>query len=167
MILQSEDSFLSLGPIRKIDRVSYLEPTVQLADLRRDFSLVKKRLKKRLRKPTTVRRFEYKPYWKLKYREKFLVAFQLISILQPIDLQGLKTSFDQVFESSKMPEIGHIVAILHAAGYVRSRDEFLMLAPGVDPLLEFKGVEMGKIRASVLYYYRKNHPQIIRLLRGK
>jgi len=171
LVLQSEDSFLSLGPIRRINRLSYLEPTIQLARLCRDFSPLKKRLKKRLRETVKTRRFVYKPYWELKYREKFLAAFQLISILEPIDLEGLKTSFEQIFRASflasKEQELEHIVAILHAAGYVRSRDEFFMLAPGADPLLEFKGVEMRKIRSDVLYYYKKNQPQLVRLLRGK
>jgi len=163
--LQSEDSFISLGPIRKIDRTSFLEPAVQLPKACTDFAPIKKRLKKRLIDSAQARRFEYKPYWKLGYKEKFLAAFQLISILQPIGLESLHSCFKAVFEESRPQEIGHVVAILHAAGYVRSHTDLFALAPGIQPLLEFEGVEMSKIRASVLLYYKKNHPDLTRLLK--
>jgi hypothetical protein len=166
LVHQSEDSFLSLGPIRKINRLSFLEPTVLLAKSCRDFSPLKKRLKKRLIDSTKRRRFNYKPYWELRYREKFLAAFQLISILQPVDLTGLITCFKNVFDGSKEQEVGHIVAILHAAGFVRSRTDYFVLTPGTQPLLEFEGVEIAKVRSSVLLYYRRRLPHVARLLRG-
>ena len=151
---QTEDSFLNLGPIRMLDQLSFLKPTVQLPCPCTNFSPLKKRMK-RLLSSSKRRRFNFRPYWKMNYREKFLATLQLISLLQPVDLDGLNTCVKAVFDSTKPEEIGHLVAILDAAGYLQSKDDCFSLAGGMRPLLEFEGANLEKFRTQVVYHYRK------------
>jgi hypothetical protein len=146
---QTEDSFLNLGPIRVLDHLSFLKPTVQLPRPCTDFSPLKRRLK-RLIPDRKRRRFEFRPYWQLDYKAKFLVTLQLISLLQPIDLAGLNLCVEAVFESTKPQEIGHIVAILYAAKYLRAQDDRFALAARMQPLLEFRRSDAEKLRSGVV-----------------
>ncbi|HEV2489400.1 MAG TPA: retron St85 family effector protein [Candidatus Acidoferrales bacterium] len=152
---QVKDSFLNLGPIRRIDTASFFRPAIQLRHRCLDFSPLKQRLE-RITRGNRRRRFEYKPFWQMDYKEKFLATLQLLSILQPIDLEELNVCLKVVFGDIKTQQVGHIVGILHAAGFIICDDDLFKMPPKIQPLLEIEGIEIGKIRLRVGFYYKKN-----------
>jgi hypothetical protein len=161
---QATDSFASLGPISTIDRYSFLRPAIYINNppgSTIDFSPVRDRLS---RVRSSRKRFHYRPYKELDYGEKFLAVLEMIRILRAVTFDGLRQSIKVAFESANKKELGRLLSILVAAGYVERRGEYFVPHDAVS-LLEFKGVRIEDFTARALYYYKEYHTETYEVAR--
>jgi hypothetical protein len=160
---QAKDSFINLGPIKTIDGISYLGPTIQIAKRygRFDFEPLRDRLE-RLMERARRKSFQYAPYRRLDYLGKFLITLEMINIFQVLTLESLGDCIRSIFDTARSKELKRILSILAGAGYIRVHDGFFFLAKGKDSLLEFDDVRIETLKARALNYYQEHRPDLYR-----
>jgi hypothetical protein len=160
---QAKDSFVNLGPVRSIDRSSYLKPAIHIGEFkgRPDFRPVKERLTRVLDR-THRKAFQYRPYSKLEYIGKLVVTLELIKIFHFVTLESLRFCMRAIFDSAKSKELKGILSILAGAGYIRFRDNFYFIHGEKKSLLEFENARIEDMQARVLEYYDKYREALYR-----
>jgi hypothetical protein len=164
---QTEESFVNLGPIKTIDSISFLSPTVQVLKRGRsfDFSPVQQRLR-RLLDRTNRRAFKYTSYKNLDYLGKLLITLEMINIFHFVTLASLGDCITAVFDNANPKELKRILCILAGARYIRVQDHFYSLETDKATLLEFDGIRIDDLKARVLHYYQKHQSILYRRLQS-
>jgi hypothetical protein len=163
---QSQDSFLNLGPIRSIDRKSFLSPTVQILQHhgRFDFEPLRTRLE-RLTNRTNRKSFKYAPYKSLDHLGRFLVTLEMISIFKFVTLESLGECIRAAFGAAGNKQLKRTLSILVGADYIRERNSFFSMISGKRSLLEFEDIRIEDFSARALNYYQEHRPELYRRFR--
>jgi hypothetical protein len=172
--LQSEDSFINLGPLALINDESVFRPVIQI-DYRRPvyhFHHIKKRLARHL----TGRReqVDYSRNENLGPREILFLVYELVRVFGVINLGGLRLCLGNILGSpagldSSSDNLPHLLSILYAAGYVHRRGDdrqYFVPAEGMLSFLEVKSDRISALTVQAANYYRDNEPSAYSLLRG-
>jgi hypothetical protein len=152
----ARDSFLNLGPIHSINRKSGLRPTIaiRVENVEADFSLIKERLD-RLKLRKNRRRFEHNHYRKLKYEEKMIAVLATVRLLRLVSDIGLEQSIRISFGAASKKELGHITAVLKAAGFLAREEEYLYVRQDSPFPIEFEDINVEDLESRALFYYQK------------
>ncbi len=163
---QTKDSFLNLGPIKSIDKASFLSPTVQILKKGRryDFEPLRERLE-RLTMRTRRRSFKYAPYKQLDHLGRFLITLELISIFRFVTFESLAHCVRVAFGSANHKQLKRTLSILAGAGYVQVNGPFFSLQRGKNSLLEFEDMRIEDIAARALDYYMHYRADLYRSFR--
>jgi hypothetical protein len=153
---QSKDSFINLGPIRTIDRVSFLSPAVQILRKGRtfDFEPLKERLERLITRPKR-KPFQYAPYKSLDHLGKFLITLEMISIFRFVTLDSLSECIRAAFGYANQRQLKRTLSILAGAGYICIHGPFFSMQKGKNSLLEFEDVRIEEFSARALSYYQR------------
>lgn len=153
----ASDSFLANGPIRTIDKYSYLSPSIPIHPTAPDFTHVAERLGKViLRKKEKTRRFEYKEFKKLRALQRMQVALEIIHIFQVVSLDGMHHCIKLIFGSASYDILRQMISILVGMGYVRRVENHFCYARKKDSLLRIDDSTLERLKARALYYYMKH-----------
>ena len=152
---QGQDSFITLVPVRLIDKVSNYGPSIQIAyEEEADFTNIKQRLDSRTRQ--TRKAFKRKQR-RLTDREYFFLVLELIRIFRVVTIDGIEYLVKSIFGHARLQTIQRVVAILVGTGLV-SRDglenEFCYVTPGKLTFMEFEGIEETDFTFKLLDFYR-------------
>ena len=143
---QGKDSFIALGPIHRIDKVSIYKPSIQLIyGNKADFTKIKQRLAERTRKR---RKSFQKPDGALTDKEYFFVVLELIRIFRVIKINGIEYVIKSIFGHARMRTIKHVTAVLVGAGLVSRcgwNDEYYYVPSGNSTFMEFEGTIESRI----------------------
>jgi len=164
--LQGE-SFINLGPVDKINKVSAFRPTliVDYNESRPDFSGTEGRLLKLRSKYR--KKLELKPKGSVAVNALLYVIYQVVSIFQYISIESIVTCVDKLFGKGHEEKARYVLSILIAANYVNRVGEdnnLFSVADIDDSFLEFTRPSLGDVKASVILFYQKNHPDIYELI---
>lgn len=164
---QAEESFLNLGPIDTINSVSLLKPTVLInAD---DFSQVGQRLKERVKRSEHPTRLPYQKFGQFNFKEKLLVVFEIVRLLQLAELTTIRHALKDCFGGNpKYQKLKHLLRILLAAGYVQRATpdaQYFKVTAGLK-LVEIEHLEVERVFAQVLFFYQKHARELYEVLSG-
>ena len=166
--LQGQDSFISLGPIEKVDRHSRFKPTIQISEVDdSSFLLVKERLDQRLSSGGR-RRLTANSYGELSFREKFYFVFEIVRIFQIITFASIKHAFRSIWGNVKKDELRRILSILVAAGYVHRHPEepdYFCINREIDAFLETKKLNLSAITLEIADAYDRHFPAVADMMR--
>jgi hypothetical protein len=164
---QTRESFINLGPIDSITTITYVKPVYLTAhDGGIDFMPIKERLESRVVMPEYRRRLHFAKFKELDYRQRIIVLFELLRMLQIADLNTLRFAMSECFESNlKAKEVKHLLRILLAASYIVRDREYFKAIPGV-LLVDIEHFEFEKIVAQARYFYEKHVPDLYVALTG-
>ena len=166
--LQGQDSFISLGPIKLIDRHSNFQPTIQLTySDKPKFKLVKERLDKRI-SVRNRKRFNVKRYKDLSIQHKFYSIYEIIRLFQALTYEGVEYAFRRIWGNAKRTELHRLLSILVAADYVRRRGEgnnYFCVNRAIRSFLEFESLDVKFVTMKVIDLYEKNFAEIAHIVR--
>lgn len=167
--LQSEDSFIALGPINLIDRNSLFRPTIQMSfGDDPPFHFVKERLEKRT-KGKNKRKFKFTKYRDMETRERFFAILEIIKLFQAMTYEGVEYAFRSIFKNVNKGQTKILLAILVAADYVRrSGDalEYFTIDRDKPSFMEFNSLDIGKFRLEVLDFYEQHFTDVHNIVKG-
>jgi hypothetical protein len=164
--LQSQDSFLSLGPINLIDTHSTFKPTIQINyDDDNQFSLINQRLRSRI--PTQKRRrFTYAPHGRLTYQNAFFSLFEIVRIFQCLTLEAVVYAYRSIFRNVNTTNVKRLLSVLVAAQYVHRRgilSDHFCANRAIKPFLELEELNSTATHLEVLDFYEKSFPDLAEL----
>ena len=165
--LQTEDSFLNLGPILTINERSTLKPTVLLIDVdgRPDFAPIRTRLIERVKRPRYRVRLPYVMFGSFSFKQKLSVVFEVLRFLRLANLATLRETLVACFGGNpKNQDLKHLLRILLAAKFIQRRDDgFFMVTPEV-ALLDVEHLEIEQVFAQIDFFYKKHSPELYEAL---
>ena len=160
--LQSEDSFISLGPIHLIDKTSIYKYAIQMEyGVGADFKQITDRLNART--PKVRKRLEAKSYSTLSPQIQLFIVFELIRLFHALTVDGLQFAFKSIFGHANEGNLKRLLSILVNVGFVSRRDsdsQYFYATPGESSLIEFEGVDDVELRLEMLDFYEKAAPEI-------
>ncbi len=166
--LQTEESFLNLGPIDTIDRFSFLKPILINVQEAADFTPVGQRLKERVKWPENRERLHYQPFGQLNFKQKLLVVFEVLRILRLADLKNLRHALIVCFDGSpRYQELHYLLRILEAAKFIQrdGQSEYFKVVAGLK-LVEIDHIELETVFAQVQFFYQKHSRELYDAISG-
>ncbi len=160
-------SFLVLGPIRTIDKESYLFPSIPINIANPDFTQVAERLGRVIsRKTNRLRRFDYKPFKQLGQLQRMQITLEIIRLCQLVSLEGLRHCIKVVFGTASYETLKQMLSILVAMEYIsRTEKGFRYVRPG-DSLLRIQEFPVERFKARIAYYYMQHQADTYKALAG-
>jgi len=165
-------SFISDGPILKLDRVSKFKPMIhtRLDAIAKGLDEVSDRLeriRRRNRKRLSIG--DAPGFLDLPRQQRVLLLADLIWLSAPIRYDELISLLKQVLGDGDFGALRYEVALLQALELIRVQkleesDYFLPDPLAWEPFCEYQGVGMVAIRAAFLAGYRRRHPARLGLL---
>jgi hypothetical protein len=165
LLLQTEDSFLNLGPINTINGISFLQPTVFInTGETLDFAPIKKRLLDRVKWPEQRERLHFRKFSEFSFREKLIIVFELLRLLRLADLKTLRYAVKACFDGNPTHhEFKHLIRILLAAQYVEREGEYFKTVGDI-ALAEFDHFDGAALSAQVMFFYQRHSQDLYRAL---
>jgi hypothetical protein len=158
LTLQSEDSFLNLGPLATFNHVSFLQPTILLDGQETiDFTQLAQRLGRVTRQRERLR---HQRFGKFKVKQKLLVVFALLRFLRLADIENLRHAIITCFGGNPpYRELEFLLRILLAAKFVQQNERYFQAVAGVN-LVEIENLEMETVFARVTLFYEDNATEL-------
>jgi hypothetical protein len=165
-------SFISLGPLSKLDRVSNFKPVVhtKFKNFSKCFGEVEKRLEKLTRgKDKRVSLKNYESFMSIQSKERLLFILDLIAILTPVKQVEILETLKFIYGKDKSyDEIYLLVPLLIALGLVKNKEDYLIRTLHESRLYySYTGVDINRVRANVLNNYFKNSRKRFELLSSR
>lgn len=169
-ISMQHDSFITLGPIDKVNEISYFKSQIFIDFNSPNFSAIVTRLQERLLRQRSTRfRFALKYFSNLKHKERLYVIFQLIYIFKVLTLDGIFYCIDNLFRGDiDKREIKHILSFLVASGYLKriaADQSYFTVHQNIKPFLEFHKYDVSSLQIITADYFRKHHQESYELLK--
>jgi len=163
-IFQTSDSFLNLGPIHTIGTSTFLKPVLLTGtNGGTDFTPIKERLLT-IKPPGYNRHVPHDKFAALNFKDRLLMTFELLRLLQLADLETLRYALAQCFSSNLYKkDLINLLRILIAAKWVERRGQYFAVAEGVK-LVEIRHLEHEQMLARTRLHYKKHAPEIFRAL---
>lgn len=110
---QRNDSFISLGPVNKINELSIFRHAIQLDYKNPDFSLISQRINDRVTLNSNRKRFEVKEFNQTGNFELFSLIHQIVSLLVVATIEDIESILRSIFSGRISPSTTKkIVSIL-------------------------------------------------------
>jgi len=165
-------SFISLGPLAKLERVSEFKPVIhtKFKNFGRCFGELEKRLEKLKRgKDKRVSLRDYKEFNEIPSKERLLFVLDLIAILTPVKKVEILKMLKFIYgEDKSYDEIYLLIPLLVALDLIRVEKGYL-----VRTLQEFRlyysftGIDINRFRSNILNNYFKNSRERFELLSSR
>lgn len=99
---QTDNSFLNLGPIHSISSAeTFLQPVfLTESNGAINFDPIRKRLQNEFPLTTERQRLSYKEFKNLKIKERLCVTFEMVRLLQPVDLGTIRHAIAHCFKAN-------------------------------------------------------------------
>ena len=156
-----EESFIALGPIRKLDKCSLFKPAVH-TDFERillvapDIADRLRKIPNRYRKKVVLDSAEALANCKKKQRLLFLA--DIIAVLSPLSLKELIECL-QYFYDNWAVDIGIEIGLLQALGLITRPNGFLLRASGQYKLFyDYERLNLVKVRSQIVRHFHKWAP---------
>lgn len=166
--LQSKDSFIRRGPIKKIDAVSKFSTEIQIEytdDAK--FDLIKERLENRI-VGQNRKKFNFTTYVNLTPRNKFFAIFEIVRLFEAISLEGIAFAFKSIFSNVKSSELKTFLSILIAAEFVRrggTDRQYFCINRSIPSFVEFDNFNEPSFRFELTELYLE-FPDIAAAVKG-
>lgn len=159
---QTKESFLTLGPIHQISSgkdPTFLQPVFLTESSGTiDFDPVRDRLRNNFKAAREPQYLPYKKFRELSYKERLCVAFEMVRLLEPVDINTLRYAIAKCFRTNQTSkDLRHLLRILMALNYVeriRAHDYF-RIVPGTI-IADFEKVDRETVVARVKEHYAKH-----------
>lgn len=163
---QRDDSFISMGPAKKISSSSRYQPNIQLDYLDPKFELIANRIRSR-GQSKNKRLFKVDTFAQLTMYEIFCLVQKLISIMSISRIDDVLYIVNGIFRSKiSKPKVRHIASILVGVGYIVPIGDYghYSSAQGRDDLLEIRDGYTGQessIRVELAEIYQRGDPEFL------
>ncbi|MGD0791276.1 MAG: retron St85 family effector protein [Terriglobales bacterium] len=171
---QTEASFLNRGPIHQISsgKDPTFLPPVHLTKINGevDFAPIRDRLRSEFRDAREPQHLLYGKFGKLNFKERLCVTFEMIRLLEPVDLSTLRYVIGQCFKTTPPldKDLRHLLRILMALNYVervRAHQHF-RIVPGT-AMADFEKVDWETVVARVKEHYSEHFPLSSSIMSGR
>ncbi len=166
-INEQGDSFINLGPINKIDKISIFQPTIRIDFDSHKFDVIKERLHIRLTRSKS-KRFHFNKFSNLNPKERLSIIFQIVYIFKILTIDGIFFCIEEIFSGEvDKREIRHILSFLIAVKYLRRvKKDSAYFTPNrnIDPFLEIRNYDISNLQAMTAFYFSKYHKESYDLL---
>lgn len=126
---QRSDSFISLGPAKKIQDISIFQPNIQFDYNQPDFSIISQRLNERAPLHRTKRAFTIRAFSETEPFELFALIHQIVSILRVATIEDIEFFLRSLYDSHlSLSHCKKIVSILVGSKRLFQVGEFGHLA---------------------------------------
>lgn len=167
-ITKQYDSFINLGPIDKIDKISIFKPHILIDSNSPNFDTINERLKLRLPRIKS-KRFRFRIFSNLNPKEKLYVIFQIIYIFKVMTIDGIFCCISEIFKGNvDRSGIKKILSFLVALKYIkRVKQDSAYFTPNrnIEPFLEFRNYDVSDLQVMAIAYFRKYHEESYDLLK--
>lgn len=121
---QLSDSFISMGPAKKISTASVYQPNIQIDYQNPTFNFITERIRNRgIAKQK--KKFEFSGYSSLSVYEVFCLIHKIVSILSIASIEDILRIMRGLFNAQiSAPRVRHIASILVGVGYIRSVGDY-------------------------------------------
>lgn len=166
---QSQDSFITLGPIEIVNKFSNFRPTIHISCAEETpFDVVKKRIENRI--PSTNRKlYKVKEYSDFTFLDKFYQVFEIIRIFRAMTYDGVEHACQRIWGHVRKKDLYYILSILVEADYVRrvsGEVNFFCINGEISSFLETKYLDEPKLILEIADFYEKHFPEIANIVRG-
>ena len=166
---QSQDSFITLGPIEIVNKSSNFRSTIQISCTEETpFDSVKERIENRI--PYKNRKlYRVKKYTDFSFLDKFYQVFEIIRIFKAMTYDGVEHACRRIWGHVSKKDLYYILSILMGADYVRKvsgDDDFFCINGEISPFLEIKILDGSKFILEMADFYENNFPEIAEIVRG-
>jgi hypothetical protein len=163
-------SFISQGPIAKIDRVSKFKPTIyaSISSILTAIPAIVERLK-RISKQTNTRLSvqNFNAFRALAPKHKMLFILDLISILHPVNRQELIYTLKYIYGDNSY-DISVELGLLMAMRLIQSIDGYYVRISGdFGRFIRFKSINETLVRSNIVNHYHKYFSDRCLILRKK
>ena len=163
---KQDDSFINIGIVEKANRLSNFRSVIIIDYNHPDFSPIGNRLTKRLpsKKSKNINPLLFQ---KLSYKEKLYIIYETISIFIIITFDTLVYCIEYFFGKSEIKILKQLTSILIAANYITRIGENLdhfCISSSVNSFLDFRGVDLQRLRAKIINFYKTNHTGTFELI---
>lgn len=159
---QGDDSFISRGPIYTYDTYSNFKPTIQMSYESPDFSLIKKRLEKRI--PVSKRRrLKSTKYANMSNAEKLFCSYEISRLFRIVSIDSLSFAFRSIFDNVSKNDIRRYLSILVASNFMSrsNADEQLFVVNGSEvSFFDFEGFNVEAFHLEVADFYVEEYADL-------
>lgn len=150
---QRSDSFISLGPAKKIHDASRFQPNIQFDYDNPDFTVISSRILERAPLHRTKQHFEAKAFGDTSTFELFALIQQLVSILVVATIEDIEFFLRGLYESQiSLSKVKKVVSILVGSKRLEQVGDYghLTVPSGVEPFLHLRdGFKTNNVKLSV------------------
>ena len=166
-----DESFINLGPIAKVNKVSIFRPTIYVnpEHILKFAHIIEERLSRILRKRNkNIDLTTFDKFSSCTPKIKVLALADIISMFSPIKRREiyriLRYCYGNIHRTNLDVELGMLVTL----GIVQMHQDFFFRASeDIESFFEFTGFDERKFRADVFNYYYKYHRERIEILRNR
>lgn len=139
--MQKNDSFISLGPARKINGLSVFHPNIQIDYKKPDFSLISTRLIERSPLSKTLKSLDFDVFRKMSNFELFALTYEIVSLLKIATNDDIEFLLRSLFGSHiAASRSKQIVSTLVGSGRLKEVGDYGHLRTGISkrPVVRIK-----------------------------
>lgn len=155
------ESFINLGPLRKIDTsLNNLGPTIpaNMRSITHCFSSINDRLNKIKRKNAKRLNLTDINKFNSNHKERLLLIYEIINLFGPITSKEIYQYFSDIYNKARLDIIRFDLVLLLALGLANKNENFYISAkPGIS-FIDFKSTRNFTIRSKTILYYKRHHP---------
>lgn len=163
---QGDDSFISMGPAKKISSSSVYQPNIQLDYVNPIFDMVTNRIKSR-GLPKNRKIFKVDKFADLTVYELFCMIHKLVSILSVATIDDIIYILRGIFRSKiSIPRVRHVTSILVGVKHLSLVGIYghYAVTHGRDDLLELRDGYVGQdssVRLELAEVYQRGDPEFL------
>lgn len=157
---RDDESFISLGPVRKLDRISIFKPVLHtnlehVLDVAMDIEERLRKIRRSYRKRVDLSSFSKLKKCPPKHRMLFL--YDCISMLCPVSFREL-IGFLRFLYGSKGHQITVDLGMLKALGLITETEGFFLSTwPAEGLFFDWVGLNTTSLRADIIRHYQKHN----------
>lgn len=164
-------SFISLGPLAKLDKISDFKPSifVKSKSILSAASEINTRLQKIIKKRKIRLPIKsYKDFTSLKPQSRMFFISDIISLFHPVSHQDLIQILKDLFGDNHDFDISIDESLLFSLGLVtKNKEYYVQSSRSTERFFKFEGVNEVNARAAIVNHYHKHFKNKIRVLKEK
>ncbi|NGP89282.1 retron St85 family effector protein [Fodinibius halophilus] len=169
---KNSDSFINLGPLKKLDKKSNFKPVIytKYKNFSKCFGVVEERiqsLKRERNKRVDLKK--YSAFEALQAKDRLLFVLDLIAILSPVKQREVLEMLKFIYgEEESYDDIYTSIPLLLALDLVKKEEGYLIRTLNESRFYySFIGIDINVIRSAILNNYFKNSRERFELLKSR
>ncbi len=167
-IKEQSNSFLNLGPIHKIEKVSdygkalHLEPYPSTSN----FPQIKDRLEKFFPRKRRIK-INFNSFAKIKPSEKLFYIYELVSIFRILSFEGLKSAIRNIFGKPKEKELKILLSLLVSTGdliRIDGEEQLFITSKNSNSFINIENLDKNRLILLATEALELSHPKFHKLV---
>lgn len=154
-----DQSFINLGPVAKVNKMSIFRPTIYVnpEQIMKSAHILEERLSRIQRKQKKLEEIRnYEEFANCKPKIKLMFIADIISLLSPITKRELYKFIRFCYNYTKRVNLDVELGLLEALNIIAKKDEYYFRnTKEIESFFYFIGVQFNDIRSEVFNYYYK------------